>query len=256
MTESIRDLLARPPGGEPLTVRGWIKTARDSKNVVFLELSDGSCLRGLQGVIDKTSGDFPLDRLSTGTAVEVRGRLCPSAGAKQEVELAVQSLTVLGDCPPDFPLQKKRHSFEYLREIAHLRPRTNTFGAVCRVRSRLSYAIHRFFQDRGFFYIHTPIISASDCEGAGQMFSVTALDLSSPPRTPEGGVDYGEDFFGKPARLTVSGQLEAETLALALKNVYTFGPTFRAEKSSTTRHLAEFWMVEPEMAFCDIALNQ
>jgi asparaginyl-tRNA synthetase len=195
-------------------------------------------------------------RLATGTSVSVAGKLVPSPGKNQKTELLARTLEILGDCPAEsYPLQKKRHSFEFLREIAHLRPRTNTFGAVARVRSAMSYAVHSFFHERGFFYIHTPIITTSDCEGAGEMFQVTTLPLGNPPLAEDGKVDYSQDFFGKKAGLTVSGQLEGEIYATAMRNIYTFGPTFRAENSNTTRHLAEFWMIEPEMAFCDINGN-
>jgi asparaginyl-tRNA synthetase len=250
----IKDLLASNPG-RSATARGWIKTRRDSKGVHFLQLSDGSSFRDLQVVV--AAGSVPereLVRATTGACIEVEGELSASPAAGQRVELQAKALRVLGPADPaSYPLQKKGHSFEFLREIAHLRPRANTFGAVFRVRSALSFAIHKFFQERGFIYVHTPIITASDCEGAGAMFGVTTLDLMNLPRTPDGRVDYARDFFGKPAYLTVSGQLEGEIFALALSNVYTFGPTFRAENSNTPRHLAEFWMVEPEMAFCDLA---
>ncbi len=250
----IRDILGSEPG-KSVTARGWIKTRRDSKGVHFLQLSDGSCFRDLQVVIPEGSvAEAVLHAATTGASIEVSGELVPSPAPGQRVELQARALSVIG--PADakrYPLQKKGHSFEFLREIAHLRPRTNTFGAVFRVRSALSFAIHSFFRERGFVYVHTPIITASDCEGAGAMFGVTTLDLQNLPRLPEGKVDYTRDFFGKPAYLTVSGQLEGEIFALALGNVYTFGPTFRAENSNTPRHLAEFWMIEPEMAFCDLA---
>jgi asparaginyl-tRNA synthetase len=249
----IKDLLASDPGRR-VTARGWIKTRRDSKGVHFLQLSDGSSFRDLQVVL--AAGSVPEAELAlatTGACIEVEGELSASPAAGQRVELQGQALRVIGSADPaSYPLQKKGHSFEFLREIAHLRPRANTFGAVFRVRSALSFAIHKFFQERGFLYVHTPIITASDCEGAGAMFGVTTLDLMNVPKA-EGKVDFGQDFFGKPAYLTVSGQLEGEIFALALSNVYTFGPTFRAENSNTPRHLAEFWMVEPEMAFCDLA---
>jgi asparaginyl-tRNA synthetase len=252
--EYVRDLLSSEPGRR-VTARGWIKTRRDSKGVHFLQLSDGSCFRDLQVVI--ASGSVAEDALvaaTTGASIVVEGELVPSPAPGQRVELHAATLRVIGPADPQtYPLQKKGHSFEFLREIAHLRPRTNTFGAVFRVRSALSFAIHSFFQERGFVYVHTPIITASDAEGAGAMFGVTTLDLMNLPRQPDGRVDFHQDFFGKPAYLTVSGQLEGEIFALALSNVYTFGPTFRAENSNTPRHLAEFWMVEPEMAFCDLA---
>lgn len=250
--EYIKDLLASEPG-RPVTARGWIKTRRDSKGVHFLRLSDGSCFSDLQVVISSLDRPGELDLATTGSSVEVEGDLVNSPAQGQRVELRARSLRVLGSADPaSYPLQKKGHSFEFLREIAHLRPRSNTFGAVFRVRNALSFAIHRFFQERGFLYVHTPIITASDCEGAGAMFGVTTLDLMNLPRTETGSVDYGRDFFGRPAYLTVSGQLEGEIFALAFSNVYTFGPTFRAENSNTPRHLAEFWMIEPEMAFCDL----
>lgn len=253
--EQIRMLLAGPSTRGDVKVSGWIRTKRDSGKIVFLELNDGSSMANLQAVIDNGDGvwdDSLLKRLQTGASVEVTGALRPSEGKNQDRELLAERITVLGDCPPEYPLQKKRHSMEYLREIAHLRPRTNTFGAVMRVRSELSFAVHRFFNERGFVYVHTPIITGSDCEGAGQMFQVTTLDQENLPRTPEGKVDYSADFFGKKTHLTVSGQLQGENYACALGRIYTFGPTFRAENSSTTRHLAEFWMIEPEAAFCDL----
>ncbi len=252
--EYVRDLLSSEPGRH-VTARGWIKTRRDSKGVHFLQLSDGSCFRDLQVVIASGSvAEEPLAAATTGASVVVEGELVPSPAPGQRVELHAETLRVLGPADPKtYPLQKKGHSFEFLREIAHLRPRTNTFGAVFRVRSALSFAIHSFFKERGFVYVHTPIITASDAEGAGAMFGVTTLDLMNLPRDADGRVDFNQDFFGKPAYLTVSGQLEGEIFALALSNVYTFGPTFRAENSNTPRHLAEFWMIEPEMAFCDLA---
>ncbi|MCK9547863.1 MAG: asparagine--tRNA ligase [Sphaerochaeta sp.] len=258
MKERISTLLQREPGSEILTVEGWVRTKRESKHVCFLEVNDGSTLKGLQIVIDKGQlGDQALlDSISTGASIIATGAIVTSQGASQAVEMAASSLQLVGPCPPDtYPLQKKRHSLEYLREIAHLRARTNTFGAVTRVRNVLSYAIHQYFQERGFIWVHTPIISASDAEGAGQMFQVTTLDLANVPKTAEGGVDWHEDFFARQSFLTVSGQLEGETYAMAMKNIYTFGPTFRAENSNTTRHLSEFWMVEPEMAFCTLEGN-
>src|SRR5688572_19522907 len=255
--EYVRDLLSSEPGRR-VTARGWIKTRRDGKGVHFLQLSDGSCFRDLQVVLGAGAvAENELAHATTGACVEVDGELSASPAAGQRVELQATALRVLGEADPkSYPLQKKGHSFEFLREIAHLRPRTNTFGAVFRVRSALSFAIHSFFRERGFVYVHTPIITASDCEGAGAMFGVTTLDLLNVPRLPEGRVDHSADFFGKPAYLTVSGQLEGEIFALALSNIYTFGPTFRAENSNTPRHLAEFWMVEPEMAFCDLDGNR
>ena len=242
----IAELLAR---GEPLdsvTVNGWVRTRRDSKTFSFLELNDGSSLRGLQAVIDATTPGY--DRIAdctTGASVTVEGRLVASQGQGQKWEVQATSLTLLGIADDTYPLQKKGHTPEFLRSIAHLRARSNLFGSVFRVRSRLAFAVHRFFQERGFFYVHTPIVTASDCEGAGEMFRVTTLPQGAPP-APE------TDFFGKNAFLTVSGQLEGETMACALGRIYTFGPTFRAENSNTTRHAAEFWMIEPEIAFCDL----
>lgn len=257
MKERIKQLLMREPSEEIVVAEGWVRTKRDSKNVTFLEINDGSTLKGIQGVIDKESfnNNNLLDAITTGASVIARGRIVKSQGGDQATELLVSSLELVGDCPQDYPLQKKRHTVEFLREKAHLRPRTNLFGAVTRVRNTMSYAIHTFFQENGFIYVHTPLITASDCEGAGEQFQVTTLDLENVPRTEDGKVDYSKDFFGKMANLTVSGQLEGETYAMAMKNIYTFGPTFRAENSNTTRHLAEFWMVEPEMAFCDIEGN-
>lgn len=258
MNDRISTLLKREPSSEILTAEGWVRTKRESKNVCFLELNDGSTLKGLQIVIDKEALDDQelLDSITTGSSVIATGTIVASQGQSQAVEMSASSLTLVGACPPEsYPLQKKRHSLEYLREIAHLRARTNTFGAVTRVRNTLSWAIHQFFQQRGFVWVHTPIISASDAEGAGQMFQVTTLDLANVPKTGEGQVDWHEDFFGRQAFLTVSGQLEGETYATALKNIYTFGPTFRAENSNTKRHLSEFWMVEPEMAFCTLEGN-
>lgn len=246
------------PVGTELTVNGWVRTRRDSGRISFAEVNDGSCLRNIQVVIEEgVVSEEELSQITTGACVSVKGVLVESPAAGQPVELRAQSINILG--PADaamYPLSKKRHSFEYLREIAHLRLRSNTFGAMFRIRNALSYAIHRFFQERGFIYVHTPIITASDCEGAGAMFNVTALDLMNLPRLPNGSVDFSQDFFGKPAYLTVSGQLGAEAFALAFANVYTFGPTFRAENSNTPRHLAEFWMIEPEMAFCDLDGNR
>ncbi len=257
MRRRIKEVLALEPDMREITVCGWVRTKRESKNVCFMEISDGSSLANLQVVADTASGAMKdvVNPLGTGASVRVTGRLAPSPGKNQSRELRATAIEMIGPSPPDsYPLQKKRHSFEFLREIAHLRPRTNTFGAVARVRNAMSFAIHRFFQENGFVYVHTPIISTSDAEGAGQMFQVTTLPLENLPRK-DGVVDYEKDFFGKKAFLTVSGQLEAEIYALALGNVYTFGPTFRAENSNTSRHLAEFWMIEPEMAFCDIDCN-
>jgi asparaginyl-tRNA synthetase len=245
------------PIGSLLKVRGWVRSRRDSKGVSFIELNDGSRFKSLQLVAE--AGVIPEETLrlaTTGACIEAVGILTESPAPKQPVELRLQSLHIYGTADPEtYPMQKKGHSFEYLREIAHLRVRGNTFGAVFRVRNALAYAIHKFFQERDFLYVHSPIITTSDCEGAGAMFRVTTLDLENPPRTPDGRVDFSQDFFGKPAYLTVSGQLEAEIFALAFGKVYTFGPTFRAENSNTPRHLAEFWMIEPEMAFYDLHDN-
>lgn len=256
-TMRIKELLNSTPDDQEITIQGWIRTKRDSKNVVFCAISDGSCMENLQAVLDKEKinlGDT-LSQLNTGAGVEVTGKLATSPGKNQQVELSVSKISIIGDAPGEtYPLQKKRHSFEFLREIAHLRPRTNTFGAVARVRNTMSVAIHKFFQDRGFLYVHTPIITAVDAEGAGEMFQVTTLPIEEMIKNGDK-IDYGDDFFGKRTYLAVTGQLEAEVYAMALRDVYTFGPTFRAENSNTTRHLAEFWMIEPEMAFCDINCN-
>jgi len=262
----IKELLKSPPDGRTIRVRGWVRTKREMKNLVFVEVNDGSCFRGIQCTFD-TSGSLDsatvraLADITTGAAVEISGTLVPSPASGQAVETAASSLVITGSAPaentgetPAYPLQKKRHSLEFLREIAHLRARTNTFGAVTRVRNRLAFAIHEFLQSNGFQYVHTPIITASDAEGAGAMFQVTTLDLAALAKSGRA-PDYSGDFFGKQAFLTVSGQLEAETYALALSRVYTFGPTFRAENSNTTRHLAEFWMIEPEAAFFHLEDN-
>ena len=249
----IRDIFASDsPLGEAL-VQGWVKTRRSSRSVSFVQVNDGSTLRDLQVVVGEDSPAYAVaNSLTTGCSVSVVGQVVESQGRGQRYEIQAQEVRLLGDADPEsYPLQKKRHTPEFLREIAHLRPRTNTFGAMARVRSAAAFAIHSFFQERGFQYIQTPIITASDAEGAGSMFRVTTLDLDNPPRR-EGSVDTAEDFFGRPTFLTVSGQLEAEIFAMALSNVYTFGPTFRAENSNTSRHLAEFWMVEPEVAFCEL----
>lgn len=254
MVERIKTLIQKDPTEKSVKAEGWVRTKRDSKNVCFLELNDGSSLKGLQCVIDKENfSDLAvLDKISTGCSVKVEGKIVSSLGGNQKVEMQVSSLTLVGECPNDYPLQKKRHTIEFLRDQAYLRPRTNLFGAVTRVRNTMSYAVHKFFQENGFIYVNTPLITASDCEGAGEQFQVTTLDLNNVPKTPDGKVDYSKDFFGKESKLTVSGQLEGETYAMAMKNIYTFGPTFRAENSNTSRHLAEFWMIEPEMAFCDL----
>jgi asparaginyl-tRNA synthetase len=251
----IKELLATTPAGQSVKVEGWVRSFRNNQ---FISINDGSTIQNLQAVIELNQWDETvLRRITTGACVSITGELIASLGKGQAVEVKVRELIILGDCDPEvYPLQlKNRPSLEYLREIAHLRARTNTFGAVMRVRHAMAYAIHKFFNDRGFFYIHTPIITGSDAEGAGAMFRVTTLDLKNPPRDEHGHVDHREDFFGKETNLTVSGQLEGETYALALSEIYTFGPTFRAENSNTTRHLAEFWMIEPEMAFYDIHDN-
>lgn len=236
-------------------IKGWIRTRRDSKGFSFIEVNDGSCLKNIQVVADNSLCNYEdVKKLATGSAVAIIGNLEASMGAGQKWEMRAETIEILSLAPDTYPLQKKRHSDEFLRTIAHLRPRTNKYGAVFRIRSELSYAIHKFFRDRGFKYIHSPILTGSDCEGAGELFKVTTLDLMNPP-TKDGAVDYSLDFFGKEANLTVSGQLSAEMFALALGDVYTFGPTFRAENSNTRRHVAEFWMVEPEMAFCDLTGN-
>ena len=235
-----------------MLVQGWVKTRRSSKNVSFIQVSDGSTLRDIQVVVDEGVPETLVESLTTGCSISVVGTLVDSPGTGQRYEVQAKTLEILGYADPEtYPLQKKRHSLEFLREIAHLRPRTNTSGAMARIRNTMAYAIHTFFQSRGFLYIHTPIITGSDAEGAGSMFRVTTLDMENPPKR-DGAINQEEDFFGKPTFLTVSGQLEAEIFALALSNVYTFGPTFRAENSNTSRHLAEFWMVEPEVAFCDL----
>ena len=240
--------------GRDVTACGWIKTIRQSKTLAFIELNDGSCLRNLQAVLEADGLDNfeEVVRLNVGSAVAVSGRVVMTPQAKQPFELHAGQIMIEGGSTPDYPLQKKRHSLEYLRQIAHLRPRTNTFSAVFRVRSVCAYAIHRFFNERGFIYVHTPIITSSDCERAGEMFRVTTLDIGSPPLNEDGFVDYSRDFFGKPVSLTVSGQLAGECMAMAFGRIYTFGPTFRAEKSYTPRHAAEFWMIEPEIAFADL----
>jgi asparaginyl-tRNA synthetase len=249
----VKAALARSEPLEKITVQGWVRTRRDSKDFSFIELNDGSSLRSLQ-IIAKDSlpnyGD--IQRLITGASIRVKGSLVASQGKGQTWEVAADEVEMVGASDDTYPLQKKGHTPEFLREIAHLRPRSNLFGSVFRVRSRLAFAIHTFFQERGFFYLNTPIITGSDCEGAGELFRVSGIDFKNPPRTKEGEIDYSKDFFGRSTYLTVSGQLEAEAFASALSKVYTFGPTFRAENSNTSRHANEFWMVEPEMAFCDL----
>jgi len=241
-------------GGQNVTVMGWARTIRDMKTFGFIELNDGSCFKNLQVVMDANVLDNfkEIAGQNVGAALIVKGEVVLTPGAKQPLEIKAASIAVEGPSSPEYPLQKKRHSVEYLRTIQHLRPRTNLFSAAFRVRSVAAHAVHCFFQDRGFVYVHTPIITGSDCEGAGEMFQVTTLDLDNPPRTQDGKIDYSQDFFGKRANLTVSGQLNAENFAMAFGDVYTFGPTFRAENSNTQRHAAEFWMIEPEMAFCDL----
>ncbi len=240
--------------GQTVTAAGWARTIRDMKTFGFVELNDGSCFKNLQVVLDSSvlQNYKEITGQNVGAALIVTGQVVLTPGAKQPLELRAQSVAVEGVSSPDYPLQKKRHSMEYLRTIQHLRPRSNTFSAVFRVRSAAAHAVHCFFQDRGFVYVHTPIITASDCEGAGEMFQVTTLDLENPPRTGTGEIDYSRDFFGKRANLTVSGQLNCENFAMAFGSVYTFGPTFRAENSNTQRHAAEFWMIEPEIAFADL----
>jgi asparaginyl-tRNA synthetase len=253
-TKRIREILRDGQAQDQVIVQGWVRTKREQKTFTFLEVNDGSAMAGLQVIV---SADIPnyeacIQRINTGASVAVEGLLVPSPGKGQRIEMQATALTVYGEADPEtYPLQKKRHSFEFLRDIGHLRGRTNTLGAVFRVRNACSMAIHQFFQERGFMWIHAPILTASDCEGAGEMFTVTRFNLDQLP-IHDGQVDYSQDFFGKPTYLTVSGQLEAEIMAMAFSNVYTFGPTFRAENSNTSRHLAEFWMVEPEMAFCDL----
>lgn len=251
----IKELLTYKPTGQTVVVSGWVRTFRNNQ---FIAINDGSTIQNLQAVVElNTLDEATIKRIATGTCLSVMGEFVPSLGKGQAVEVKVKVLEILGDCDPEkYPLQlKNRPSLEYLREIAHLRSRTNTFSAIMRVRHAMAFAVHKFFNDRGFFYIHTPIVTGSDAEGAGAMFRVTTLDPANPPRGEEGKVNFKEDFFGRETNLTVSGQLEGETYALALGEIYTFGPTFRAENSNTTRHLAEFWMIEPEMAFYDINDN-
>jgi asparaginyl-tRNA synthetase len=246
---------ASAPLGEIL-VKGWVRTRRDSKTFSFIELNDGSSLKNLQVIAQDSLANYSeVQRITTGASIKVEGELVASQGKGQKWELIAHKIDIVGLADDSYPLQKKGHTPEFLREIAHLRPRSNLFGCVFRVRSRLAFAIHKFFQERGFVYVHTPIITGSDCEGAGELFRVTALDPKSPPLTEKGEVDYAKDFFARQTYLTVSGQLEAEAFACALSNVYTFGPTFRAENSNTSRHANEFWMIEPEMAFCDLNGN-
>ena len=234
-------------------LKGWVRTRRDAKDFSFIEINDGSCLKNIQVIANNNLPNYEqVKKLTTGSSLAVKGALVESKGGSQKYEVVATEIEIYDIAPDDFPLQKKKHTDEYMRSIAHLRPRTNKYGAAFRIRSELSYAIHKFFHDRGFRYVHTPLITGSDCEGAGEMFQVTTLDLKNPPKLPNGEVDYSQDFFGKEAHLTVSGQLNGEMYATALGDIYTFGPTFRAENSNTPRHAAEFWMIEPEMAFADI----
>ena len=253
----IKELLKSNEFGSNVEVRGWVRTRRGNKNIAFVALNDGSVIHNVQIVIDMARFDEELiKKVTTGACLKVAGKLVESPGKEQQLEIHAESILLYGTADPDsFPLQKKGHTLEFLREIAHLRPRTNTFGAILRIRHAMAYAIHKYFNDNGFYYLHTPIITGSDAEGAGEMFRVTTLSATNPPLREDGSVNYAEDFFGRQTNLTVSGQLEGELGALALSNIYTFGPTFRAENSNTPRHLAEFWMIEPEMAFYEITDN-
>ena len=253
----IAQLLRMPADGAEAVVKGWVRTKRGNKNVAFIAVNDGSCVANIQVVVDPAAIDEQTMRqVTTGACIRAEGRLVASPGSGQGVELQASSIGIYGPADPEsYPLQKKGHSLEFLREKAYLRPRTNTFGAILRIRHAMAYAIHKYFNDKGFYYLHTPLITGSDCEGAGAMFAVTTLDLNNVPKTPEGKVDYAQDFFGKACNLTVSGQLEGELGALSLGQIYTFGPTFRAENSNTPRHLSEFWMIEPEMAFYELEDN-
>ncbi len=252
----IKEILENTSVGSDVVVRGWVRTKRNSKNVTFVNVSDGTTIHTIQAVVEaETISDDLLAKINTGACLEIQGQLIASQGT-QKVEVAVKNIIILGEADAEkYPIQPKKHSFEFLREKAHLRPRTNTFGAIFRIRHALAFAIHNYFNDHGFFYLHTPIITGSDAEGAGEMFRVTTLDAANPPKTEEGKIDYSQDFFGKETNLTVSGQLEGELGAMALSKIYTFGPTFRAENSNTSRHLAEFWMIEPEVAFNDLVDN-
>jgi asparaginyl-tRNA synthetase len=250
---SVKEALESTAPADAILVQGWVRTRRDSKDFSFIELNDGSCLRNVQVIARNTLPNYPaVQRLITGASIAVRGALVASQGKGQSWEVVADSIEIIGPSDDTYPLQKKGHTPEFLREIAHLRPRSNLFGCVFRVRSRVAFAVHQFFQERGFIYVHTPIITGSDCEGAGELFRVTTIDQNNPPRLPDGRVDDTKDFFARRTYLTVSGQLEAEAFACALSKVYTFGPTFRAENSNTSRHASEFWMIEPEMAFCDL----
>ena len=249
----VKTLLAAGQPEDGILLKGWVRTRRDAKDFSFIEVNDGSCLKNIQIIANNNLPNYDdVKKLTTGSSVAVRGDLVASRGGNQAYEVVAREIEIYSVAPDDYPLQKKKHTDEYLRTIAHLSPRTNKYGAAFRVRSELSFAIHKFFNERGFRYVHTPIITGSDCEGAGEMFQVTTLDLNNVPRLPDGKIDYSQDFFGKEAHLTVSGQLNGEMYALALGDIYTFGPTFRAENSNTTRHAAEFWMIEPEMAFADL----
>ena len=256
-TQRIAEILKSTTTDYDITVKGWVRTKRGNKNVAFIALNDGSCVGNIQVVVDlQKIQEEELKAVTTGSCIRVDGKLVKSLGAGQGVEVQAEKIEIYGTADPDtYPLQKKGHSLEFLRDIAYLRPRTNTFGAVFRIRHAMAYAIHKYFNDHGFYYWHTPLITGSDCEGAGAMFNVTTLDMNNLPLTEEGKVDYTQDFYGKPCNLTVSGQLEGELGALALGQIYTFGPTFRAEKSYTPRHLSEFWMIEPEMAFYELEDN-
>ena len=260
MVVLIKDILTSNPDGRPVDVYGWVRTKRDAKNLAFIQVNDGSCFASLQLTFDRETSnnveaiDKVLQKVSTGASIHAKGNLIPSPASGQAVEVSLTELELIGESPSDYPLQKKHHTVEFLREIGHLRPRTNLFGAVARMRSEMAFAVHNFFHENGFFYVHTPIITSSDCEGAGEMFQVTTLDIEALAKKGEQ-PNYSKDFFGKKTNLTVSGQLEAETYATALSRVYTFGPTFRAENSNTPRHLAEFWMIEPEMAFYTLNEN-
>ena len=253
----IAELLQSPATDAEVVVKGWVRTKRGNKNVAFIALNDGSCVANMQVVVDLAKFDEELLRkVTTGACLRVDGRLVASCGAGQGVEVQAEKIEIYGTADPEtYPLQKKGHSLEFLRDIAYLRPRTNTFGAIFRIRHAMAYAIHKYFNDKGFYYLHTPLITASDCEGAGAMFQVTTLDLNNLPKTEEGAVDYSQDFFGRPCSLTLSRHLEGELGALSLGQIYTFGPTFRAENSNTPRHLSEFWMIEPEMAFYELEDN-
>lgn len=254
---SVKELLQSVDCGQEVEVKGWVRTKRGNKQVNFIALNDGSTINNIQVVVDmEKTPEEVMKKVTTGAAIHVKGQLVESTGSGQAHEIQATEVIVLGEADPDkFPIQPKKHSLEFLREVAHLRFRTNIFGAVFRIRHAMAFAIHQYFNDHGFYYLHTPLITASDCEGAGEMFRVTTLDAKNPPLLEDGSVDYKQDFFGKATNLTVSGQLEGELGAMSLGKIYTFGPTFRAENSNTTRHLSEFWMIEPEMAFYDIHDN-